>query len=690
MAASSAPTNERGTTYERGSAPVTGLAGLAAWGAFTGSSEYVPELQWPDSVLVYDRMLADSQVSSLVRSVALPLQRRAWALDPNGADPESVRRLGDELGLPIIGEDTGPRRRRRGRFSFKRHIVDAMRAVSYGYYFFEQVGVIEANQWKLRKLAPRPPRTISEINVAEDGGLVSIKQSTGYNAPELPVDRLVAYVWDQEAGNWVGRSMLRPLYRNWLIKDRLLRIDAIKHERGATGAPVIEAQPGATPEQIAELKEMAQAMRLHETGGGAIPAGAKLAGSVGPSSGDTINSVRYHDEAMAGAFLAMFKQLGQTQTGSRALGETFVDFFSLALDAVGEWLADTFNEHVIEDWYDWNYGEEAQAALLVVEEEPDPAEDIRPMQQEVENGNLEVSEEDAAQIGAPATASSPTATRRLGGRRRRRSSGESQAAVSAESPSLSLPPRALRRQPYGHEVQAAVDFAGMDATLNEHIDSAVEKIGRFRDEQVDDLVDQVAAAKGDMVKLAQVRAEPIAAGAILDSMRSAAQYGIDSAADEAKAQGIKTVRKTNIAEIEGLLDMRAKATDMYLANTLSDSAARQAIRIGGQGLEPEAMAKQVGDTLRSMSTSSIKDQMNGALTQAMNDGRRNTIKRNSPKRVYASELLDANTCSACIEVDGREYSSVDDTTEDYPNGGYIECQGMERCRGTLVAVYDES
>jgi hypothetical protein len=45
----------------------------------------------------------------------------------------------------------------------------------------------------------------------------------------------------------------------------------------------------------------------------------------------------------------MFAKLGTTETGSRALGETLVDFFALAQEAVAKQYADTTNEHVVED-----------------------------------------------------------------------------------------------------------------------------------------------------------------------------------------------------------------------------------------------------------------------------------------------------------------------------------------------------
>jgi hypothetical protein len=67
---------------------------------------------------------------------------------------------------------------------------------------------------------------------------------------------------------------------------------------------------------------------------------------------------------MAARFLAMFAKLGTTETGSRALGQTLIDFFALGQEAVAKQYADTTNEHVIEDIIDVNYGIDESAPLL--------------------------------------------------------------------------------------------------------------------------------------------------------------------------------------------------------------------------------------------------------------------------------------------------------------------------------------
>lgn len=58
-----------------------------------------------------------------------------------------------------------------------------------------------------------------------------------------------------------------------------------------------------------------------------------------------------------------------------------------------------------------------------------------------------------------------------------------------------------------------------------------------------------------------------------------------------------------------------------------------------------------------------------------------------PSAIYASELLDRNTCTPCSHVDGREYARLADALVDYPSGQYVGCDGGDRCRGTLVYVW---
>lgn len=339
---------------------------------FWQASEETPELRWPLNVRVYRRMQRqDAQITSVMRAVKLPVQRTNWRIDPNGARPEVVAHIANDLGLPVVGEPP-VHGRRRGRFQWSEHLPAALRCLTYGHSFFEQVYRLgEDGLYHLRKLGPRLPETISDIQIARDGGLLSIEQygfGETTNATRIPVDRLVAYVVDREGGDWTGQSLLRPAYKHWLIKDRLLRVQAQTIERNGMGVPVYEAGPNDDQRQLDAGKKIAQSYKAGSASGAATPYLAKLrlAGVEGNLM-DAEGAIRYHDEQIGRAVLAHFLNLG-TQTGSWALGSTFADFFVMSLQTVGEMIRDTTQAHVIEDLVDANWGPNEPAPRLVFDE----------------------------------------------------------------------------------------------------------------------------------------------------------------------------------------------------------------------------------------------------------------------------------------------------------------------------------
>lgn len=336
--------------------------------------EPTPELRWPLSIEVYDRMRRqDSQVGSVLRAVTLPVRRTAWRVDPNGARPEVAQQIAEDVGLPLVGADPRPAGRTRDRFSWKDHLRLSLLMLPMGHSFFEQVYRIDASGMaRLRKLSQRPSRTIQAVNVDSDGGLVSIEQwgnPDGRSAPVvIPVDRLVAYTNEREGGNWLGQSLLRTCYKNWLLKDRLLRVQAQTVERNGMGVPLYKGAENGSGDDLTRGQQMAKAWRSGDNSGAAVPFGADLIlRGVEGDLPDADKPIRYHDEQIARGVLAHFLNLG-TQTGSWALGTTFADFFTLSLQTLAQEVADTFNQHVIEDLVDLNWGEDEPAPKVVFDE----------------------------------------------------------------------------------------------------------------------------------------------------------------------------------------------------------------------------------------------------------------------------------------------------------------------------------
>lgn len=356
-------------------------------------TEKTAELRWPQCLEVYEDMDdQDGQVGSTLEALIGPILAAGWRLDGTGCRPEVVAHIAADLDVPIAGkgtdDDDAPPVRRRGRFSWHEHLqIAAPDHLQFGHAVFEQVYFPPTESpdglLHLRKLGYRPPRTIAKFNIARDGGLVSVQQwAPGHLSPgigvwavegpagvTLPVNRLVVYVHRRKGNNWIGKSVLRRAYKNWLLKDQYLRLQHQIAHRNGMGLPVYTAA-GTGTDELEAGQEIASAARAGDDSGIALPNGAtlKLEGVTGTLV-DIMAMIRYQDEQIARSMLANVLNLGQNRgTGSWSLGTTLQDVLSLEIKAICENVRDTANKYLIEDIVDRNWGPAEPAPRLVFDE----------------------------------------------------------------------------------------------------------------------------------------------------------------------------------------------------------------------------------------------------------------------------------------------------------------------------------
>jgi hypothetical protein len=368
-----------GLESERGSPGLVSVMGrlLDTW-------EETAELVWPNSVVVYDRMRrTDGHIGSILRAITLPLKRTRWKVVGDEVDPVVRDFVEEELGL--APDEHGRRRRRREGVNFVEVLHHALLMLPLGFSPLEQVfevgppppALAEALASRrlrqvahLRKLAWRPPRTITRIDVAPDGGLKALWQQVPlpngmYEERELTVDRLVVFVNEKEGSDWTGTSILRASYKDWLIKDGLIRLGPMAVERGGMGLPVVKYPDGADEQKALSIAKNA---RAGEEAGIAMPIDwdFKLEGISGQVK-DELPLLKYHDQEMSRNALAMFLDLGHDR-GARSLGETFVDFFLMSEMAVAEYVGEIFTEHVARDLVEINFGAQEPYPQVVADE----------------------------------------------------------------------------------------------------------------------------------------------------------------------------------------------------------------------------------------------------------------------------------------------------------------------------------
>lgn len=187
---------------------------------------------------------------------------------------------------------------------------------------------------------------------------------------------------------------------------------------------------------------------------------------------------------------------------------------------------------------------------------------------------------------------------------------------------------------------------------------------------------------------------------VVAELTGAVEDGWAQVLDEADAQGVPVRRLRDRvadpddsivdAEVRRELDRRARLASGAAYNTGLDAVRDTGARLPLFGQDPDATIAELGRVAGESRTAGVEtDHLRAALTQANGHGRlAAATELPTPAELYASELLDGNTCQPCSRIDGREYASLEEARADYPAGaGYVSCAGGERCRGTLVIVW---
>lgn len=360
---------------------------LPSWSVVAGRGwaaagwEDNPDLMFPWSVHVYDRMRrTDTQIGSLLRAVTLPIRSATWDLVDTGVDPAIAAFVADELNLNAGMHQPGG-------LNWPDHLREALLALAWGFAPFETVYEVGPARTPgappqvahLKGLYPRPPRTLVELRVTPEGDLDGIVQvapgmdpvlyagymaspSNDYSRTQplgggdiwIPRSRLAYYCMDREGADWAGTSLLRGAYKDWFLKEQALRYAGQGVERNSMGLPVVGYDQDS---DRAMALDIATAARAGSTAGIAIPRDRMDFALVGVT-GQTVDPmplIRYHDQAMTRAALAMFLDLGH-DNGARSLGDTFVDFFTLSLRSVSDWIAVTATKEIIRPLVDVNFG----------------------------------------------------------------------------------------------------------------------------------------------------------------------------------------------------------------------------------------------------------------------------------------------------------------------------------------------
>lgn len=213
----------------------------------------------------------------------------------------------------------------------------------------------------LKKLAHIRQRTIHSFLVPEND-LVALRQYvfTGarFTKTDIPAEKVLLWTYNRRGDDYWGTPPTRHVYKAWKFKTQMEKLNLLGFDRFGVGTPVAEEGEGWTQVERDRLAAFLASWRSGQNTYLIHPMGGKI--DIKSGNGQIINAalewVKFYELGIAKTFLTQGNQLGSTETGSRALGETFLEQAEGAIQSDCEDIASIINEHLVIPLVLWNFG----------------------------------------------------------------------------------------------------------------------------------------------------------------------------------------------------------------------------------------------------------------------------------------------------------------------------------------------
>lgn len=248
------------------------------------------------------------------------------------------------------------------------------------------------------------------------------------------------------------------------------------------------------------------------------------------------------------------------------------------------------------------------------------------------------------------------------------------------------------------ERRAQVRFGEIAALEEDYLDEVTPLLADL----LDVVTSEVAAALAGVTTAAAlvdaleglVRSQPAAVATVAQDVAGAVETALDATYTGASETVIREAERQGVRALPAPREAEAGRFAAVAQRVAAEPWRRALTVLETQVATPGNLATAVlPDDLVPMALSGLNtdgavDLARQASHGAINGGRLETAEALNPQERYSSELLDSNTCANCRAEDGRTYATRDEAEAAYPSGGgFRDCSGGARCRGTIVYVY---
>jgi hypothetical protein len=326
-----------------------GTSSASPFTSFT-REEYNVKLQGLRGLEAYDKMRkSDGTVRGTLRAIKTPVLSGRWFLEPVD-DTDESRKIAEFIWCNLTEYMT---------ITWPQVMQESMLMLDFGYWMWEKVWenrVIDGEtRTVLAKLGPRHPMDVERWFKDANGGPAGVRMNIevterypeGY--ADIPIEKLLVFTFDREAGNIEGISVLRSAYKHWYYKEQLYKIDAIQKERHGIGIPVIKLPVGFTDEDKRLAQELGRNIRTNERAHIVLPPNWEIA--MLKLEGQPVNaleSIEHHNGAIRENILVNF-------IGEMATRDEDLVMFMKAVRFIADIFASSINTYLIPEMVKYNF-----------------------------------------------------------------------------------------------------------------------------------------------------------------------------------------------------------------------------------------------------------------------------------------------------------------------------------------------
>ena len=293
----------------------------------------------------YKTMMRDGQVRSGIEVITLATIGSGWEFNfPFSEDPEK----GDEILWFIRSAFGNINKEDAVNSDMFRVLSDMLTCLWAGFSVTEKVwGQDSEGRWVIKRYKTLPPESVT-FNMDKKGRMKKeaavIQNRYNRDNIKLPARKVNIMCMNSRFGDPYGESILKPVYKNWYIKDWLLKFHSQFLEN--LGAPMLVGKTNRDTQDMNSALQSAKNSAVITLGDG-----EEVDMLESTKDGTSFeNAIRYHDAQIMKGMLVPSLLVGQDESmGSRALSEVHYEMFKLSrIGALQQQLRTTINKDIRE------------------------------------------------------------------------------------------------------------------------------------------------------------------------------------------------------------------------------------------------------------------------------------------------------------------------------------------------------